>query len=503
MKKKILFLYPNTANKPAITLSIPIFSGIAKKHNWEMYYFDTTFYQREQDSIEDKEKTGGFLPVHGKKNKEKRTNEQLISDLQNTIDNINPDILCITVMSCEFEYLMTFFSKIKISNETIVAIGGVHCILLPEETIDKKMFDLVCIGQGESVFDEMLNRSENNEELDSICGTYFRDRKTGTITRNEKRKLLPPNELWKIDKDYSLYGDEYFTHPFDGQMKRIFWMEVARGCPWKCTYCGNSAIRQCYKGLGKYICNRPLESVFKDFKTAVEDYNVDIFNFTAECFLFQPIKRLKEFANLYAKQVKKPFLIQTRSETINEETLGILKLFGAPFFQVGMGVESGSERILNEICKRKTDINDVIRGYDLLNTHNIRSNAYFMIGFPTETREEIFKTIELCKRINAHINCVSIFQPLPGVPLTQMCIDSGYISGNETMETFTSTSVLKMPHISSEEISNLRRVFLLYAKLPKEYYNDIEKCEYDYDNNKELFDRLVSLRWQYDRKWKK
>ena len=501
MKNKILFLYPNTANKPAITMSVPIFSGIAKSRGWQMHYFDTTYYQRRQDSIEEKEKTGGFLPTVNKEMGRKKTQEQLIFDLQYTIDTINPNLICITVMSCEYEYLMTFLPKIKISESTVVAIGGVHCIFLPEKVINEDLFDLVCTGQGELVFEEILLRIENNQKIDDIDGTYFRNRKTKQVTKNKKKYLLPPDELWKIDTDYSLYKDEYFIHPFDGKAVRMFWMEISRGCPWQCTYCGNSAIKQAYKGLGKYICNRPMDSIFKNFRFTVEKLKIDIFNFTAECFLSQSTKWLKEFASRYAKEVCKPFLIQTRSETVTEERLEILKSFGAPFFQVGMGVESGNERILNEICNRRADIGDIIRAYDLLNNCGIRSNAYFMIGFPTETREEIFETINLCRRINSDINSVAIFQPLPGVPLTQTCIEKGYITGLEPLETFTSTSVLRMSQISSEEISNLRRVFLLYAKLPKEYYSDIEKCERDYGNNKELFDKLVNLRWQYDQKW--
>lgn len=499
---KILFLYPNTANKPQITMSIPIFAAIAKNHNWDMYYFDTTFYQKRQDSIEDKEKTGGFLPVDGKKISKKRTHKELIFDLQQMLDSVCPDVLCITAMSCEFEYLMTFFPEIKIPSNTTVIVGGVHSIFCSEKVASENLFDLVCIGQGEAVFEETLTRKENNKTLDNIDGTYFIDRQTGQITKNKKRFLLPPNELWKYGTDYSLYKDEYFLHPFDGKTVRMFWMEISRGCPWQCTYCGNSAIKAAYKGLGKYICNRPFDSIFENFKIAIEELKIDIFNFTAECFLSQPTKWLKEFAYRYSKEVQKPFLIQTRSETVTEERLEILKSFGATFFQVGMGVESGNERILNAVCNRKGDIDDVIRAYDLLNKYGIRSNAYFMIGFPTETREDIFETIKLCRRINSNINSVAIFQPLPGISLTKFCIEQGYMAGNEPLETFTSTSVLNMPQISSQEISNLRRVFLLYTKLPEEYYKDIEKCEYDYENNKELFDKLVGLRWKYDNKWK-
>ncbi len=319
---------------------------------------------------------------------------------------------------------------------------------------------------------------------------------------NSKRDLLEPEDLWKVDPDYSLFDDRYFTYPFDGQMVNILLLEIARGCPFNCSYCGNSTLKKIYKGLGRYICERPLDSLFRTYRSISDKRKIDICNFVDECFLCHPKSFLTGFAERYSKEIKKPFLIQTRPETVTEENIEILNSFSAPFYQVGMGVESGSERILFDICDRKTKVKNIIRAYDLLNKHNIRSNAYFMIGFPTETREEIFETINLCKRINSTINSVAIFQPLPGQELTEYCIKNHLMTGNEPMQTFTSGSVLKMPQISAEEILGLSRTFLLYTKLPEEYYPEIEKCEYDFNNNRELFKKLIDLQWQYDKEYK-
>jgi len=96
---------------------------------------------------------------------------------------------------------------------------------------------------------------------------------------------------------------------------------------------------------------------------------------------------------------------------------------------------------------------------------------------------------------------VSIFQPQPGQELTKLCIEKGFLSPDKPMVTFTSESLLDMPppYLSAKEIKNLWRVFMLYVTLPKEYYPQIEKCEKDYDNHKELFEELLKLRWEkYD-----
>ncbi|MCK5602894.1 B12-binding domain-containing radical SAM protein [Candidatus Pacearchaeota archaeon] len=502
MTEKILFFFPNTANRASIPTAMPILGGIAREHGWNVSYFDTTYYQKPQDAFEDKELTGGFKPGYITVKKEMLPIERLITDFQSQIDEFAPDILAITSMSCDFQYLMSFFPQIKIPEDTIVMIGGIHSILQPEKVIETGLFDLVCIGQGEKTFDEILTRIEKNDSIIDIEGTYFRDRKSGNVIRNSRGKLLEQDELWKVEPDYSFFDNRYFSYPFDEQMVNILLLEVARGCPYSCTYCGNSALRRIYRGLGKYICTRPLDSTFYILNKMVKKHNIDIVNIVDECFLSHSQPWLERFAERYAADIHKPFLIQTRPETVTETNIKILFSCGAPFFQVGMGVESGSENILFDVCNRRTKVKDIIRAYDLLNEYNIRGNAYFMIGFPYETRDDIFKTIELCRRINSSINSVSIFQPLPGQKLTELCIKEGFITGNEPMATFTSGSVLKMPQISAKEILNLRRTFMLYAKLPKEYYPEIEKCERDFEGNQDLFEKLVNLRWNHDENYK-
>jgi len=172
------------------------------------------------------------------------------------------------------------------------------------------------------------------------------------------------------------------------------------------------------------------------------------------------------------------------------------------FFQVKMGVESGSERILKEVCNRTTKINDVVRAFEILARHKengVMSAACFMLGFPFETREDIFQTINLCRQIRPDEIIVSTFQPMPGQKLREICLEKGYIGEKDRPGFFTDRSILKMPQITPDEIANLKRVFILYAVLPEEYREQIELCEKDYEHNKELYERLVALRWNLNK----
>jgi len=283
-------------------------------------------------------------------------------------------------------------------------------------------------------------------------------------------------------------------------------MEVARGCPFNCTYCGNTALKKIYieggdtpEPLSKFLIKRPMDSCMDHMKMMVEDHGIDMFQFTDECFFSHPFSWIKEFMERYATEIGKPFIFQTRAETVSEEKLQEVTKYNLPF-QVSIGVESGSEKIL-QICNRECKSEQVIKSFDLLHKYNVRCNAFCMMGLPYETREDYFLTVELCRRIKPSVCSVSIFQPQPGQELTKLCLKEGFLSEDQPMVTFTQESLLNMPqpYLSAEEIKQLWRVFILYVALPKEYYPIIELCEKDYDNNQELFEKLMNLRWEkYD-----
>jgi len=160
---------------------------------------------------------------------------------------------------------------------------------------------------------------------------------------------------------------------------------------------------------------------------------------------------------------------------------------------MSVGIESGSERILKEICNRQTQVEDLKKAFQIMKDANVRTTAYTMIGFPTETREEVFQTIELVRSVELDVSIMSIFFPFKGTPLRDLCIERGYITGDEPARSFTEGPILKNQPMSPQEIIGLRRCYALYTKLPKEYFPQIELCERDYENNVELYEHLVTL----------
>ena len=159
--KKILFLFPNTANSPAIPVAVPILSSIAKSLGYKMEYFDTYIYNKTRDSFEDRQLSGEFKSHN--KITDLKSFDDLIIDLQFKIDEFCPDVLAITAMSFEFDFLMTFYREIETKNICKVIIGGLHSILKPDEVANTNLFDIVAIGEGEVTFQECLENIESGE----------------------------------------------------------------------------------------------------------------------------------------------------------------------------------------------------------------------------------------------------------------------------------------------------------------------------------------------------
>lgn len=491
--KKLLFLYPSVVNHPEIPKAIAIMNGIAKRCSWETAYFDTYIYEKSAATMEDRMAVGEFKLVFDE-DKEMKSYAELAYDLQKVVDSFRPDIIVISCGSYEYYFLLTFWPQIIIPKETKTIIGGIHPILGPEEVANSGFFDAICLGEAEATFGDLLEKIENGADLRDTLNILFRNKADGEVIRNLGKKLIDEGILWTFKPDYSLFGDEYFKYPFHGKIYRRFRFEVGRGCPYNCAYCANSALKTAYKGLGKYFRTRPLDNIKNEMKLLMDCYGIELFHIDDECLLAHSSEWLDDLFDWYGRIIKKPFLFSTRPETVAEEKIKILEKANVPLF-IKMGVESGSEKILKEVCDRTTTIKQVLNAYEILHRHNIQSGACFMIGFPFETREDIFKSIKLAREIKPDEIMVNIFQPMPGQRLRQVCVENGFIRENDKPAFFTETSILKMPQISKKEIENLRRVFVLYAILPRSYYPQIELCEIDYEHHGQLYRELINLRW--------
>ncbi len=493
-KPKVLLLFPNTSNEGVVPLAICILSTIAKQSGFDVKYFETSFYQKGITAGEEREQTGEFKPFDRDHIFKLLPFEHLHKDFNEILNTYKPDILAVSANSLEYDLFCNLMEKVNFKyKKPFVLVGGVHAIIAPDEVIENRNVDALCIGQGEEAWQEFLFKFKNGQNITDIKNFWVKI--NSEIKKNPLRPLLGEDKLWEAELDESYFNEKHYLKPFDGKVYKRGLIELSRGCPFSCNYCVNSVFKNIYKGLGKFVCVRPLDNLKKRIITLVER-GFEILQFQDECFLSISYNTLEQFCVWYGKEIRLPLLLQTRPESVTDEKIKLISDMRI-LVETSLGVESGSERILRDICNRGTTLEQIKKAFGVIKKYGLRSKAYTMIGLPTETREEAFETINLIREIKPDVSVMSVFYPFKGVPLRQFCIERGYIDGDEKARTFADLSILKNQPMLSEEIRNLRRTYRLYTKLPKEYFPKIELCEKDYENHKELFKELVSLSWNF------
>jgi radical SAM superfamily enzyme YgiQ (UPF0313 family) len=122
----------------------------------------------------------------------------------------------------------------------------------------------------------------------------------------------------------------------------------------------------------------------------------------------------------------------SRAETFDPELLSLMKKSNCK--KIAVGVESGSERILNLIDK-KIDINKTVEMFKLIKKYKILTQAFFMIGFPEETNEDIEATERLIFTLNPDLLFLSVCTPYPGTAIYDQMKKEGFLV-NENWDSY-------------------------------------------------------------------
>jgi hypothetical protein len=195
---------------------------------------------------------------------------------------------------------------------------------------------------------------------------------------------------------------------------------TSRGCPFHCGYC--------YLQLPELRGYRTLsaERVYSDIKNLSEKYGIKSVFFYDDYF-FGNRRRVLEFLELIErKPLGVQFEVSCRIDFLARESDELLaRLCRAGFTELLIGVESGSDRILKMIHKGFTK-EQVIQANKKMAKAGIGCKLSWMAGFPTETREEFFETVDLMLQLTKEnpycsLTPLGIYTPYPGTELYENC----------------------------------------------------------------------------------
>lgn len=314
-----------------------------------------------------------------------------------------PDVVGITMMSCDFNNAMKAAGIIKGENSnTVVVAGGVHPTVAPAEVSANKHVDHIIVGEGEISFANLLDDIRSSRQCERII--------SGT---KPDLDALP-------FEDRELF-DYHVTTSFVANFPGIFkppsvTMIASRGCPYNCTFCAPHAKIM----FGSRVRYRSVDEVIEELKILQEKYHFrSLFFWDYSVTLNE--KWMWEFAEKYEKNgFKADISANSRADAICYNEKAIQRLSKVGLRMLHIGYESGSQRILDFIRKGIT-VEQSIRATEICKKYHILVRGLFMLGLPTETKEDVQKTLDLIKRIKPNIYSFSYFTPVPGSYLWDYC----------------------------------------------------------------------------------
>ncbi len=482
---KILFIYPNTEMATLVPIHLSLLAPCLTQKGFDVKLFDTTYYNWEGTNFEQKKVDLLQLKPFSYKDKDvsyKATD--MFEDLKEMVAEYKPDLIAITLVEDTNDLGMSLLESIKKYNVPVLA-GGVYVTFSPKEVMNNENIDMVCVGEGEEAIVELCEKMSNKHDYSSVQNIWIKQ--NGNIKRNPMRKLTDINKLPYID--YDIFDKKRLYRPMQGKIYTMIHVEMDRGCPYDCTYCEAPHMRKLFKenGCGTYYRRKSIDRVIDELKYLVQKYKPDYINFNAESFLAKPFRELKEFADRY-KEIGLPFWCQSRPETITEEKIRLLKEMNCQNMQ--FGIEHGNEAFRTKVLNRHYSNHQMLEAFKVFEKYEIKYTVNNIIGFPDETRELIFDTINVNREINPSTMNVYLFTPYKGTALYGYCIEKGYLDEKDKVHQLLDAVPLKMDSISYEELKGLQRTFPLYATMPKNMFDKIRKAESFTDEGNIIFNEL-------------
>jgi anaerobic magnesium-protoporphyrin IX monomethyl ester cyclase len=358
--------------------------------------------------------------------------------------------------------------------------GGPHCISVPEMAFEHA--DGVCFSEGDEVVVEMVNKME--------AGINYLDTPNMGFRHNGERiinPVLPPFKdldslpFYDYDLENQFLLDQVLLPMTDDLLKErwagypyyipIFYFATARGCPHHCSYCNNCRYLAMYGKIPPRFLS--VERIISELSAIIKRFDfISVIAFGDDDIFMRPLNQLEEFARQYKARIGIPFGGGISANTYDKKKLEVL--LDAGLMGLQLGVQSGSQRVMDEVYDRKVKIDktkEVIADLsEYQKHHSLDILVDFIVDNPYETREDIIQTyrylMQLPSGIKINIFFLSFF---PGTPLYNRALADGIIEpfDEKSARFFTRTQLRYQKNYETFLVLLLRRLRKKKGRLGK------------------------------------
>ena len=292
-----------------------------------------------------------------------------------------------------------------------IILGGAHPSAFPEQTLQYFTdADYAIQGEAEQGLVDLIKylSDRNTVRKDEIPGLIWKE--NGQIRCNPPLFVQDLDALGSPDWDLINPCDYPFQTSYFTRSKIVAPLIMTRGCPYHCTFCSCRAV------TGHTIRTHSVPYIIHQIKFLQSKFGIK-----EVCFIDDNFLALKNpVIELCEQIIKQKIDIQwscfgIRLDLVDEPVLRLMEKAGC--YLITVGIESGSQRILDHM-KKKLTLELVEKKLQLIKTEtSIRVIGNFIVGYPVETEEDIRKTIRFAKKLPLYGANFFPFHPTPGTEI--------------------------------------------------------------------------------------
>ena len=318
------------------------------------------------------------------------------------------NLVAFSINTPEYRWACRIAASIKKRRDVPIVFGGHHVTCIPEEVIKNSFIDFAIRGEGEYALLELVKHLEGKMAKKEIKNLYYKD--NGQIYNNQLRPLIE-------DLDSLPFPDKELFYSRMKYLLKNYTVMTSRGCPYSCSYCHNSYLKELYHGNGPYVRRRSVRSVIAELKERKKLYKMERIIFQDEIFILD-YKWLKEFSVQYKKEIDLPYSCYVYPDMLNAKIITLLCNSGC--VSVHMGIENIDEKVRRELLHRFIPQAQIVHALTLLKRNHIHCKGFFLIGLPGQSENDLIELARFCSKYRFGTPLVFWLQNFPKTAIAEM-----------------------------------------------------------------------------------